>query len=819
MNALLRDVRFALRLFSRNPGFALLAIVTLGLAIGANTTVFSVVDSVLLEPLPYPEPDRLVSIYTRFPGHDHFGLEIPEFSELRQHTSSFASIGAYSVAGSPVSGGAEPARVHTAYLTAGLLPTIGVAPAMGRFMTQAEERHGKATSVTVMSDRLWHAAFGADPGILGKKISVDGQPSIVIGVMPAGFAFPRADIDLWMPLDEDMNDPARDKMHSLEVVARLEPGVTLAQARADLDGYMAWSRRTYRPDQHPLSGPEHPVIATSLIDATIGSARFSLWLLQGAVAFLLLIAAANIASLLLARAEAREREIAVRAAVGAGRNRIVRQLLTESLVLGALGGAFGLAVAAWGLDLAVRLLPESAPRRDEIAMNGTVLLVAIGVALATSLLFGLLPALRAGRRDLHGALKDQGARSTATRGRLRLRRALVVGEIALSVVLVVGCGLMARSFARLQDVDLGFDPDRLLTMQIELPKSSYPTDASARTFWRTLRERAGALPGVQEATIISAPPFSPEPNFVAVQVPARAGSNQPTIQVHIADVSDRFTATFRIRLLAGRDVDARDQDRTPTGMLINRSLAETLWPGKDPIGRTVPIAFYWPFPFPPPPVVGVVDDFHQMNVAGSPVPQMLLPSAATWNDDFADRLMFLAVRTDGDPRAAMPGVRRIVRDLDPRIAIADVQTMDDVLWQEVARPRFLTVLLAAFGGIALLLAAIGIFGVMAHAVGQRTREIGIRMAIGAPPALVRRMVLRDGMILVALGLVLGLAAAALVNTAIAHLLGGVLFQVDALDPWTFAAVAIVIAAVGALACWIPAARATRIDPTLAMRHD
>jgi len=819
MTALLQDIRFALRLLVRNPGFALVAILTLGLAIGANTTVFSVVDSVLLEPLPFPEPDRLVSIYTRLPGHDHFGLAIPEFTELRQHTHSFETIGAYSIAGSPVSGGAEPARVHTAYLTAGLLPAIGVAPAMGRFMSEAEERHGPAASVTIMSDRLWRAAFAADPKILGRRISVDGQASIVIGVMPRGFAFPAADIDLWMPFDVDMNDPARDKLHNLEVVARLKPGVTLAQARADLDGYMAWSRRTYRPDQHPLSGPQHPVVAAALADDMVSSARFSLWLLQGAVGFLLLIAAANIASLLLARADAREREIAVRAAVGAGRARIVRQLLTESLVLGALGGLVGLAVATWGVDLAVQLLPESAPRRGEIAMNGTVLVIAIGGALATSLLFGLLPALRAGRRDLQGALKDQGARSTATRARLRLRRALVVVEIALSVVLVVGCGLMARSFARLQTVELGFDPRHLMTLQIELPKSFYPTDASARTFWRTLRERAAALPGVKEATVIQAPPFSPDPGFVPVGVPARAGSDQPTIQVHLSGVSDRFTATFGIRLLEGRDIDARDHDRAPLGVLVNRTLADTLWPGQDPLGRTVPLAMYWPFPFGMPPVVGVVEDIRQVDLTGPPVPQMFMPSWSTWGDEFADRLMFLAVRADGEPRAVLPGVRRIVADLDPRIAIADVHTMDDILWQELARPRFLTVLLAAFAGIALLLAAIGIFGVMAHAVGQRTREIGIRMAIGAPPALVRRMVLLDGMTLVAAGLLLGLATAVILNAALSRVLGGLLYQVDALDPWNFAVVGIVIAAVGGLACWLPASRATRIDPTLAMRHD
>ncbi len=813
MSALVQDVRFALRLLVKNPGFALVAVVTLGLAIGANTTVFSVVDSVLLRPLPYPEPDRLVYIHTRLPDHDRFPISAPEYRELVEHSSSFESLGAWELAGSPVSGGAEPVRVHTAYATASLLRTVGVAPALGRTMTDEEERLREHT-VAILSDRLWRTAFAADPAIVGKTITVDGRASTVIAVMPRGFAFPRADVDLWMPIERDLEETDRHKTHWLEVVGRLRPGVSLAQARADLDRYVAWSTATYRVDQHPLSR-EHPVALRSLSDDVIGSARWSLLLLQGAVAFLLLIAAANIASLLLARGDARQREMAIRAAVGADRRRLVRQSLTEALVLGALGAGLGLAIAAWGVDLALALLPDSAPRRDEIQMSGSALLVGIGAGLVTSLLFGLLPALRAGGTgNLEATLRDAGTRTTATRRGLRLRRALVTGEIALAVVLAVGCGLMTRSLSRLQAVELGFEPRGLMTMRIELPKSMYPTDEAASRFWRQLRDRTRALPGVRASVFMTNLPFDHEPAYLELARPGRGDS----LQTHVRGISDGFADTLGVKIALGRSLEPRDSAGVPTTALVNQRLARALWPGLDPIGRTVVIKG-WPFQVPMPTVVGVVDDIHQTDLSGEPPPQLYLPSLASWGDEFADRVLFLVVRADDDPRAVMPGIRRILRDLDPRIAVADLHTMDDILWQEVARPRFLTVLLTGFAAIALLLAAIGVFATMAHSVAQRTREIGIRMAIGAPPALVRRMVLRDGMILVVTGLVIGLVASAVVNSALSAVLAGVLFEVPPLDPWTFAGVAILIAAVGAVASWIPAARATRIDPTIAMRHD
>jgi putative ABC transport system permease protein len=818
MSSILQDLRFAVRLLVVQPLFAIVAVVTLGVAIGANATVFSVVDSVLLQPLPYPDADRLVRISTRIPaeGHDRFWLSAPEYWELVEHTSSFESLGAWSDAGAPVSGGSEPARVPAAYLTASTLPTIGVAPELGRFFTAEEDRPGLET-VALLSHRLWQRSFGGDPSVVGRSVSIDGLPVTVVGVMPEDFAFPRADTDLWIPFCLDPAKQIRDN-HMANVVARLAPGVTLEQARADLDAYVAWSARSFGADQHHLEDSSHPVVAAAMLDEAVAPARLSLLLLQGAVAFLLLIAAANIASLLLARADARQREIAIRAAVGASRGRIVRQLLTESLLLGLLGAGLGLAIAAWGVDLAVALLPDSTPRKQDIGISGWVVAAGVGVSLLTSLLFGLAPALRAGARDLHGALKDAGGRSTAGRARLRLRRALVIGEVALAVVLLVGCGLVVHSFRRLQEVDLGFEPDGVVTMFFELPQRYYPEAPAATQFWADLTVRVRALPGVEAATTMTSLPFEQNPHFVSVTRPGRDAPDQ-AIQVYAHGAGDDYATTAGIRVLGGRAFDAREHGGPPHAVLVNRTLARALYPDEEPIGRALSMNF-GPVDLRDLTILGVLDDVKQAGIAVATPPQLYLPSAARWDDDFVDRLLYLVVRVDrGDPRAVVPDVRRIVADLDPRIAVSAVRTMDELLWQEVARPRFLSVLLAVFSGIALLLAAIGIFGVMSHSVTQRTRELGIRMALGAPPALVRRMVLRDGLTMVGLGLAVGLAASLALAAALSGVLAGVLFGVGALDLWPLLVAPILLVAVGAAACWWPAARATRIDPMLAMRHD
>ncbi len=824
MSTLLQDVRFAMRMMLKNPALSLIAVLTLGVAIGANTMIFSVVNAVILQPLPYPEPDRLVRLHSQFFGggmsYDRFAISPPEFVELGQQTRSYESIAGWSEGGAPVTGGTVPVRVPAVYITGPLLQTIGVQPALGRLFSREEDRPGDPTAV-VLSHKLWQRAFGGDAQIVGKRIQVDATSVTVIGVMPAGFAFPTGDTEIWVPLGFDFSTGVRGN-HFMSVVARMKPGVTLDQARSDLDAFMAWSKERHEGD-HPNGLPNHPLVVNSLYSETVGSARWSLLLLQGAVAFLLLIAAANIASLLLARAEARIREIAIRAAIGADRMRIIRQLLTESAVLGLLGAGLGLALAVWGVDLAVALLPEGAPRKAEIGIDGMVLVAGVVCSLLVSLLFGLAPALYARVDDLHHGLQEGSTRATSSRGRLRLRRTLVIGEIALAVVLVVGCGLMLRSFSRVQEVDLGFDPENLLTMRIELPVKNYPKSASVIATWERLQTDVRRLPGVKSATLMTGMPPIREFNandiyFVGMAKPDK--DKGPAWNVNYYQcVGDDYFETMGIRSLRGRVFDERDRKGALPVVIVNQSLARKFFPGLDPVGRQIALRGGEKGPFQT--IVGVVDDVKQGGVDKPTGTELYIPMRlpAARSDDGAQRLMYLAVRADSDPTVLMRSIRRVVSDIDPNLAVAQVSTMDGILWQAVARPRFFAALLGGFAGIALLLAAIGIFGVMSYSISQRTRELGIRMALGAAPGQVRWMVLREGMILVGAGVVLGMIGATAVNIALSRVLADMLFGVAALDATTFVAVPILVVAVGAFACWLPAAKATRVDPILALRHD
>jgi predicted permease len=829
MNTLYQDIRFALRMLIKDPGLAVVAIVTLGVAIGANTTVFSVVNSVILQPLPYPDQDRLVRLHSQFFGgltYTRFPISTPEYLELGEHTRSYESMTAWIEDGTPVTGGVTPVRVPSAYVIGPFFQTLGVEPELGRVFSREEQRPGDPDSV-VLSHGLWMRAFGGDPTVVGKRISVDAMPVTVIGVMPEEFAFPTAQTEIWVPW---RRDPAKGNRggHVLNVIARLKPGVTLAQARTDLDAYMAWSKERYG-ERHANSPPEHPIVVHSLYGETVAPAKWSLILLQGAVAFLLLIAAANIASLLLARSEARSREIAIRAAVGADRMRIVRQLLTESMVLGLLGAGLGLAIAVWGVELVVALLPEGAPRKEEIGMDGWVLGIGIASAMLVSLLFGLVPALHARVDNLHRGLQDGSARATLSRARLRLRRALVVAEIALAVVLVIGCGLMLRSFARVQEVDLGYDPHGLVTMQIQLPRKTYPTSDETVAAWERLHADVARLPGVRAVTLMSGMPparsFDANDVYLVGETRTKDGLDWNVDYWQI--IGPDYFDTMGIKVMSGRAIDTRDRKGSQQVVMVNESMARKFWPGKDPIGKQVQAVGDEKPPFQT--VIGLVQDVKQAGLDKPTGTEMYVPMhllgplldelVKAIGADAAPRLMYLAVRSDLDPTDLVRSIRRVVARLDPTLAVAEVRTMDEILWQAEARPRFFAVLLGGFAGIALLLAAIGIFGVMSYSISQRTRELGIRMALGAPPAQVRRMVLREGMLLVGLGVGLGLAIAALVNNALASVLAEMLFGVEALDPWTFAVVPLLIAAVGGLACWLPAAKSTRVDPILALRHD
>lgn len=816
MTTFIQDARFALRMLIKEPGLALVAILTLGVAIGANTTVFSVVNAVILQPLPYREPDRLVRLHSQFLGgldYQRFWISGPEVVELGQQTKSYESLAAWAEGGSPVTGGNEPVRVPGAYVTGPFFETLGVEPELGRVLSREEDHPGDPTAV-VLSHGLWQRAFGGDPDIIGRRIQIDATPVTVVGVMPESFAFPTRETELWAPLGRDLMKENRGG-HFLNVVARLKPGVSLGQARADLDAFMAWQRDRHK-EEHPMSGPGHPVIANSLYGETVAGAKWSLLLLQGAVAFLLLIATANIASLLLARAEARNREIAIRAAVGADRLRIVRQLMTESVVLGLLGAALGLAIAVWGVDLAVALLPEGAPRKQEISIDGWVLVVGVGCSLATSLLFGLAPALHARVDDLYHGLKEGGRTSTGG-ARLRVRRGLVIVEIALAVVLVVGCGLMLRSFSRVQEVALGYDPKGLITMEIELPEKNYPKWQSVVAAWERLSGDVRKLPGVSGATLMTGMPPYRQVNANDIYFVGRPKSKDgPIWNVDYWQiVGDDYFETMGIRRVSGRPLD---QKMEPI-LLVNESMARKFWPNGDAIGKQVSVTSDEKGPFQT--VAGIVSDVKQAGLDKPTGTELYITMrlAAEGDDKGAPRRMYLAVRSDSDPRVLVRSVRSVVSRFDPTLAVAEIRTMDEILWQAVARPRFFAVLLGGFAGIALLLAAIGIFGVMSYSISQRTRELGIRMALGEQPASVRRMVLREGMLLVGIGLVLGVVGAAALNIALSRVLGEMLFGVAALDPLTFVVVPILVAVIGGIACWLPAAKATRVDPILALRHD
>jgi putative ABC transport system permease protein len=811
VRTLVQDLRFAVRLLWRTPVVSLIAILTLGLGIGANTAIFSIVHAVVLRPLPYPHSERLVELYTQFAnlGQDRFTFSGPEVLELSTQARSYDSIGAYEVAGAPVLGGEMPVRAVTAYCTPGLLPTIGQPPLLGRFFVAGEDVP-EAPQTVVLGYGLWQRVFGGDPNIIGRTIRVDSGMVRVVGVMPQGFSFPGEGVELWVPQGIKMDDKMRGG-HGWSVIGRLRPGITPQAARAELDSLMAgWDGHA----QHSINPREHRMVLHPLMGEIVGALRSPLWVLQGAVFLVLLIACANISSLLLARAEARSREIAIRVALGAGRQRLARQLLTESALLGVLGGALGLIFATWGLDLMLALVPQNAPRMAEVHIDGTVLLFTLLAALATSVVFGLAPVFHMRGPTFQSAL--HGGTRVATRQ--RFRRALVVAEMALAVVLVVGSGLMIRSFARVLDVDVGFDPHRLLTFQIELPEKEYPKNEGATRLWVDLEQRIAALPGVHAvSTVAGLPPVRRiNANDIGFEgkTPPKPGQGPQWNVDFFQTVGDDYFATMRTPIVSGRGFEPQDIAGHENVALINEAFARRFYPGENPIGKRVLAARMKPFR-----IVGVVKDAKQQGIdapTGTEIFFSMHQLQAIW--DRANRLMNVVVRSEGrNPRALEQSIRRAVAEIDPTLAIAKLATMDELMYDAVAKPRFLAVLLAALAALALVLAAVGIYGVMSYSVAQRTQELGIRMALGAEPGRVRRLVLGQGLRLAIVGLVLGVGGAIAINYALQQVLAEMLFKVGAFDPTTFGAVTGMMLAVAAMACYAPARRATRVDPMTALR--
>jgi putative ABC transport system permease protein len=803
-------------LFKR-PGFTLIAILTLALGIGANTAIFSVVNGVLLRPLPYNEPDRLARVYSEFPTMNlrKFWISPPEYLDIQKEAKSWESIGAWAANGVNIAATGAPIRVAATNVTRSLIETLGVQPALGRNFTPEEDTVG-GPRVAIISHALWQRAFGGQADIIGKEIRINARPFNVVGVMPQGYVFPPGSnrpVEVWTPFQFDPANPGNRGGHFLYVIGRLKPGTTLDQARAEMETLMAGWKSENRA-RHLLQPKFHPVLMFPLHEDVVGGAKSAVLMLLGSVAFVLLIACANVASLLLARAEARHREFAVRLALGAGRRRMLRQFLTEGMILVLLGAACGVLLAQGGLKLIMAAAPDSVPRTGEIRIDLLVLAFTLGVSTLAVFIFALAPMAQLRERNLAGWLHGSGKGVGGGAGSQLLRKGLVVTEIALALVLVVGSGLMIRAFWKLRSVDLGFNPFGALSFTVALPPSAYPIPEQLR-FSQSLQARLASIPGVKSAAMAGElPPLRPiDANDTQIEG-FQPTPNGPAQNVDFWNVvSEDYFRTMGIRLTEGRLFEPSDgSESAQKVVVINRALASRFWQG-SPIGRRInPQVSRDPNWFT---VVGVVEDTKNLGVdrpAGTEL-YVLRPQVNTLFGGLTSQNF--VVRAEGDPTLIAGAVRAAVREIDPALPIFGMQTMSDTVADSLVRPRFLSLLLGAFSVIALALAAVGIYGVMAYSVSQRTQEIGVRVALGARPSDTLKMVLGQGTKLAAVGVGIGLVGA----FALTRVMSTLLFEVSVTDPATFAAVVALLAIVALLACYIPARRATKVDPLIALRTE
>ncbi len=814
IETLVQDLRYGARMLMKTPGFTLIVILTLAIGIGANTAIFSVVNAILLRPMPYKEADRLVVVSESWPARSlpHIGVDPDTFADWQERNHVFADMAAFANGEVALTGDGEPEKVASQSVTPNLFALLGAGAALGRSFIPDDIKPGQPR-VVLISHSLWHRRFDGDPSVIGRKLKITlavPEEATIVGVMPAGFQWGVTigkPADLWTPF---MGLHALTKGHSvwqgryLTAVARLKPGVSVAQAQAEMTAIAAWVAKQY-PSYHA----ELSATVTPLRERLYGDLRPALAMLFGAVAFVLLIACANVANLLLARAATRSREIALRSALGASRLRIVRQLLTESLLLTVLGASAGLLLANWGADLIVSLSPPYLLNLESVRINAPALIFTLAVSLATSFFIGLAPAYESSRLNLHGALKEGGWGIADSRRRQRLRGLFVIGEIALALALLVGAGLLVNSFAHLQAVDPGFNPQNLLTMGVS--RNWQHTERQRIEFFKQAVERLQSLPGVNAASATSDLPLTGSAVGVRFFIEGRPkpppGQDMLT-RVIVTDAN--YFRTMQIPLRHGRLYTEQEATESRGLVLINEALARRYFPNEDPIGKQVAIQSRPPNRNPPVEIIGIVGDVKLGALDEPAEPTVYWP-----HSELALPGMTLVMRTWGDPLNVAAAAREAIYALDPEQPITEISAMESWSAKSMGRARFNTVLLTVFAVVALILASIGIYGVMAYTVAQRTQEIGIRMALGAQARDVLKIVIREGMTLALIGVVIGL----LVALALTRWMETLLFGVRPTDPLTFAVIAAVLALVALIACWIPARRATKVDPLLALRHD
>ena len=806
MDSFLKDVRYAVRNLIKRPSFTIIAVVTLGLGIGANTAIFSAINALLLKPLPLPEPDRVVAIWDKVPsrGVVHNEVAMANYLDWRAQSQSFEHLGLYRWWSTNLTGVDSPERIQGFLVTANFFDALGMKPLMGRNFTEEENQPGK-DQVAIITYSLWQRRFGADPNILNRTISLNSVTRNVIGVMPERFNFPKG-AEVYAPLAITPQMAGQRGFHTYYVAGKLKSGASVQSAQAEIDSIAARLEKEYPNTNTGLGASVYPIVKD-----TVRQYDTALWIMLGAVGFVLLIACANVANLMLARATGRQKEIALRAALGASRWRIIRQLLTESLLIALLGGALGVLIGFWGIDALRASNPgdaaKFAPGWYQLGINIPVLVFTLGLSLVSGLVFGLAPAWQVSKPNLNDALKE-GGRQTGG-GSLRLRSSLVVFEVALSLVLLVGAGLLFRSFLTLLRTDAGFNPENILTMTLVLPGVKYKEEAERFAFYKDLLQRVQHLPGVESAAFVNYLPLggansSDDYLVEGAPKPPPGQENEGRYRVCTPD----YFQTMGIRLLRGRGFTDQDKAGAPPVVIVNEALARKHWPNQDAVGKR--IRLYGPLDKAPwIEVVGVVQDVkHELDLPVTP--EFYLPHAQdSWN------AMILVAKTRVEPTSLAPQIRRQVWAIDKDQPVFDVYTMQQVRAMSVTLQSFSSITLAIFAGVALVLAAVGIYGVMAYAVTQRTHEIGIRMAMGARGSDVVKLVVRQGMMLTVVGVVIGVAGALALTRFMAKLLVGV----EATDPLTFSAVSLCLLVSALLACYLPARRATKVDPLEALRYE